>query len=186
MTSEQFDDLEVMYVENAPDVFRYLARRVGRHLAEDLTAETFRNAIESASSFDASRGSYGGWLFGIATNLVRRHWEAESIHLRALVDTRTEWVSGIDHTGDIGEGVSQRVDAELDAAALLEAVGSLGDGDRDLLFLAGWERLSSREIAEALGIKSGTVRVRLHRIRQQLHDELNQEPDGPATQGEAQ
>lgn len=50
------DELRRMYNDHAADVFGYLARRVGRQLAEDLTAETFRRAVENASTFDPVRG----------------------------------------------------------------------------------------------------------------------------------
>ena len=66
-----------MYDDCAASLFAYLARRVGRELAEDLLAETFRAAIESYSKFDSTRGSEKAWLFGIATNLLRRHWRTE-------------------------------------------------------------------------------------------------------------
>jgi Sigma-70 region 2 len=73
---------------STPGIFAYLARRVGRTLSEDLLAETFRVAMESYSAFDQRRGSEKMWLYGIATNLLRRHWRTEQRRLLAL--TRSE------------------------------------------------------------------------------------------------
>ena len=48
----------------------------------------------------------------------------------------------------------------------------LSSGDRELLTLAGWEGLSPNQIAEVLGCRVGTVRVRLHRARKRFAREL--------------
>jgi Sigma-70, region 4 len=40
--------------------------------------------------------------------------------------------------------------------------------DRELLMLIAWESLSVTEAAEVLGVRAGTVAVRLHRARQRF------------------
>jgi DNA-directed RNA polymerase specialized sigma24 family protein len=52
-------------------VHRYLHRRAGRELADELAAETFAVAFERRSSC-RSGGSVLPWLYGIATNLFHR------------------------------------------------------------------------------------------------------------------
>jgi len=54
-----------------PPVYRFIARRVGSALAEDLAAETFAAAYRCRACFDPARGSLRSWLYGIAANLVR-------------------------------------------------------------------------------------------------------------------
>jgi DNA-directed RNA polymerase specialized sigma24 family protein len=76
-------DVRELYERYADDVFRYLARRLGDGLAHDLTADTFRIAIQRASSFDPAVGHPRAWLYGIASNLVRGHWRTEQRRLRA-------------------------------------------------------------------------------------------------------
>lgn len=165
-----------MYDDCAPALFAYLARRVGRELAEDLLAETFRTAIESRSTFDSTRGSEKAWLFGIATNLLRRHWRTERRRLLALQRSAAMTASHIDPLIGLAGGVAIRIDAETDAARLLQAVAGLSADDRDLLFLSGWERLNSTEIGQALGIAPATVRSRLHRIRADLRTTIDALP----------
>jgi RNA polymerase sigma-70 factor (ECF subfamily) len=142
----------------------YAARRVGSTLARDIVAETFRVAWEQRDQYDANRGGERAWLFGIASNLIRRHWRAEERRLR--VQARAVRV-------DIGHGdpllrVDDRVDASRRFDRLVDAVGSLDPEDRDLLVLVAWEQMTSREVAEVLGIPAGTVRSRLKRIRVRL------------------
>lgn len=146
-------------------IHRYVARRAGDDVALDVTAETFRIALEQFDRFDASRGDERAWLYGIATNLVRRHWRSEQRSLR----THLRAAAGTDGVpGDPLVAVDARIDAERDAERVLDAIELLDPGDRDLLVLVAWERLSSGEISEALGIPASTIRARLRRIRAQL------------------
>ena len=170
------DLVRSMYDEHAASLFAYLARRVGRDLAEDLLAETFRAAIESRSSFDSARGSEKAWLFGIATNMVRRHWRTERRRLLALERSAARTARHMDPLIGTAESAADRVDAETDAARLLKAVVGLSADDRDLLFLSGWERLNSTEIGQALGIAPATVRSRLHRVRADLQRTIEAPP----------
>src|SRR5471032_684627 len=54
-------------------VWRYIRRRIGADLADELAAETFARAYEGWSRFDPACGDARAWLFGIATNLLCRH-----------------------------------------------------------------------------------------------------------------
>lgn len=63
-------------------VHRYLHRRAGRDLADELAAETFAVAFERRASCRSS-GSALPWLYGIATNLLRRRRRTERRRLRA-------------------------------------------------------------------------------------------------------
>ena len=63
-----------------------------------------------------------------------------------------------------------------------EAEQALGEGysalsiDRELLLMIAWERLSHDEVAAIVGIPTGTVRSRLHRIRRQLDHRVRRTP----------
>ena len=56
-----------------PAIHRYVNRRVGRELADDLAAETFSVAFRNRARFDPTREDAGPWLYGIAANLLRDH-----------------------------------------------------------------------------------------------------------------
>lgn len=158
---------EAAFREHFPPVYRFIARRVGPALAEDLAAETFATAYRRRASFEPRRGSLRSWLYGIATNLVRNHWRAEQ-HLLAL-DARL--VPEADQP-DSAEGVDQRVVIAMLAPRLAAALGELTRDQRDVLLLHAWAELSHDEIAAALGIAPGTVRSRLSRARGLLREHL--------------
>ena len=173
------DAMRSLYDDHAGSLLAYLARRVGRDVGEDLLAETFRVAIESYPTFDASRGSERGWLFGIATNLLRRHWRTERRRLLALQRSSSGIARVADPLLGIADGVANRIDAEHDAARVLAAVVDLPAEDRDLLILSGWEHLNSTEIGQALDIAPTTVRSRLRRIRTDLQIAIETLQDSP-------
>jgi DNA-directed RNA polymerase specialized sigma24 family protein len=64
-------------------IHRYLNRRVGLDLAEDLASETFVVAFRRRAGYDWGREDARPWLFGIATNLMRRYRRTERRKLAA-------------------------------------------------------------------------------------------------------
>jgi RNA polymerase sigma factor (sigma-70 family) len=64
------------------------------------------------------------------------------------------------------------LDARSAPAALIDALASLSQDDRDVVVLVAWEELSYEEAATALAIPIGTVRSRLDRARRVLRELL--------------
>jgi RNA polymerase sigma factor (sigma-70 family) len=154
--------LTQLYDEHARDLHRYLARRLTPAAADDVVAETFLVAWKQRRRFDPSRGAPRAWLFGIATNLLRRHARTEAATLRALARSagRADRPEPTD--------VASRVDATRAGPVLAAALATLRREERDVLLLVAWAGLRPAEIAAALNIDDGTVRTRLHRARTKL------------------
>jgi RNA polymerase sigma-70 factor (ECF subfamily) len=148
------------------EINRYLARRVGASPADELAAETFVVAFRSRDRYDPRAADARPWLFGIASNLARRHWRTERRRLRAYART------GVDPICDDAADVDRRVDAAAAAPRLAAALGSLSGAERDVLLLFAWADLSYDEISAALGIPAGTVRSRLSRSRARIRELL--------------
>jgi DNA-directed RNA polymerase specialized sigma24 family protein len=68
----------------ASPISRYLAKRVGPVLAQDLTSETFLQAFRGRRTYRADQPSALPWLYGIATNQVRAHVRSEQRRLEVL------------------------------------------------------------------------------------------------------
>ncbi len=149
-------------------VHRYLGRRVGFEVADDLVSETFTTAFRVRARYDLAHSDARPWLLGIATNLVRHHRRAEVRRLRAYERLETEAAVGIDEAL-----VAARVDAAAERPRIARALARIPDADRDALLLLAWADLTYAEIALALGIPIGTVRSRIHRARHRLRELLD-------------
>jgi RNA polymerase sigma factor (sigma-70 family) len=157
----------IVFDRHAQVIHRYVTRRVGASVADDVVGETFLVAFRRRRSYDLRRSDARPWLYGIASNLVHRHRRAEVRAYRALARTGVDPVAAVP---------TDEVDARLTAAAvergLATALARLSRGDRDALLLFAWADLSYEEIAAALCIPVGTVRSRLHRARRKLKEAL--------------
>ncbi len=165
-----------LYDRHAAAIHRYLLRRLGAEVAEDLTADTFVSAFRSRSRFDATQATGARpWLYGIASNLAGRHRRHEVRGLRALART------GIDPIAESWvEDADQRLEAQSTSRPLAQALAELSAPDRDVLLLVAWADLTYAETARALNVPVGTVRSRLHRARRKVRAALSGSvPDDP-------
>jgi len=145
-----------IFDRHAVAVHRYLTRRVGGSLADDLTAETFLIAFRQRNRYDVGQPDARPWLYGIATNLLRRERRAEVRQYRALARTGVDPVTG---------------PAEEDAA--VARVVAEAEHRRIASVLARLPAFSYEEVARALDIPVGTVRSRLHSARKRIRAAMN-------------
>ena len=130
----------------------YLARRLGDDAAADLAAETFTRAFDVRKRYDLSHTDARPWLYGIASNVMRRHGRDERRRLRAYARLASQ------------RSVPER-EAQPLSADVAEALAALSPGEREVLLLFAWVDLSYEDISRALAIPIGTVRSRLGRAR---------------------
>ena len=161
------ESFALLFRRHAAALQRYIARRIGPTVAEDVLADVFLAAFRQRHRYDPDRADARPWLYGIATNLVGRHRRAEVRALRNLERT------GVD---PVTEGFVERSDARVGAAAvrqrLAAALAALRPGYRDALLLVAWGELTYEEVAAALDIPVGTVRSRVNRARSSMRTSL--------------
>lgn len=158
-----------VFDRHAPLIFRYLARRVGRQYAEDLTAEVFLTAFRKRHGYDLAYRDARPWLYGIATRLIAQQRRDAARHIRLEAAAAT----GDGVTSDHAEQVLADVAARATRQRLLAALEQLQARDRDVIWLTACEELAQDEVARALGIPAGTVKSRLNRARGQLRQLLD-------------
>ncbi|WP_434613897.1 RNA polymerase sigma factor SigE [Arthrobacter sp. A5] len=173
---------EDVVTNHSAKVFRLAYRLTGnRYDAEDLTQEVFVRVFRSLANFKP--GTMDGWLHRITTNLFLDQARRKSrIRFDALADDADARLPGKDPGP---ERIFEYNNLDIDVQAALEA---LPPDFRAAVVLCDLEGLSYDEVAEALGIKLGTVRSRIHRGRTMLRESLahrapGRAGDAPATAG---
>ncbi|MFI2562827.1 RNA polymerase sigma factor [Paenarthrobacter sp. NPDC018779] len=161
-----------LYDRHAPIIYRYAARRAGDFVADDVTSETFLVAWEQLESYDLAREDARPWLFGIATNLLRRHHRAENRMLKTAAKAACR-----EGLADDTDRVAAQVDATVAAGRIARTLKSMAAIDRETLLLYAWADLTYEGIALAMEVPVGTVRSRLNRARRTLRSQLNLTPD---------
>lgn len=152
--------------DHSARVYRLAYRLTGNsHDAEDLTQEVFVRVFRSLPSY--TPGTFEGWLHRITTNLfldiTRRR---QRIRFEGLGEETAAKLSGVEPTPS--EAFDDR-HLDYDIAA---ALADLPPEYRAAVVLCDIECLTYEEIADALGVKLGTVRSRIHRGRAQLRGAL--------------
>ncbi len=163
------DQFAAIYDRYFGEVYRYVAGRLGRDVADDLAAETFLVAFRKRDRFDPALGSVRPWLYGIATILVGQYRREETRRYQALARAGRRVVGSVESHDD---RVADAVTAEQLGRQLAAALVDLGRGDRDVLLLVAISELSHQEVALALDIPYGTVGSRLNRARKKLRRAL--------------
>ena len=169
----RFDEV---YASSHEAVLGYLRRITGDvTLAEDLTQETFSRVAHGLPRFRGD-SKPTTWLYRIATNTFLDH--------RRRLKTRTTEIPELDLdmlddvSSDLEDPAPKLPDRLLDDSEMgrcvREFVDGLPDEQRAVIVLHDLEGFKNREIAEILGCSLGTVKIRIHRARQELRDVLGE------------
>lgn len=143
-----------------PAIYRLTTALLGAGAqAEDAAQEVFVRAYDSLGRYDPER-PFGPWLRGIAVNVCRQYGHRGARHQARQVP--------------LSEAEANPTGAEPrpGPGAALEALAELDEIYRVPLALFYVEDASVDEVAEALGLSPGAVRVRLHRGREKLRQIL--------------
>lgn len=172
-SGEQPELFGVLFDRHFPVIHRYLARRAGGDVADDLAADVFTVAFERRASFEPdlvrAAGSVLPWLYGIASNLLQAHFRHVQRDQRLISKVGLAPVGEAHDTG-IENAVTSAVAAAAQVRELGPALAALTEEELTTLLLHAWEDLSYAEIAAATRVPIGTVRSRLHRVRRRLRE----------------
>jgi len=157
------DAFGVLYERWSPSVYRFaLHMSSDRHIAEEVTQDTFLTLIRRPAMFDETRGTLVGWLLGIARNKTRRALGVSAGEDE--LDESSDFAAPSDILGDL----TRRETIET----VRQAVISLPAAYREVVVLCDLEEMDYRDAAIALDCPVGTVRSRLHRARTMLMTRL--------------
>jgi RNA polymerase sigma-70 factor, ECF subfamily len=162
----------VVFESTYPALARYARHRgLSGADAEDLVSGTYEVAWRRLDALPPGDGTLP-WLLAVERNLLRNRWRKQ-LRERAAMER-------------LGPPQDDRVEiAEISWQDIRRALDRLSDEDRELILTVAWDGLSPAQAAEALGLRPGAARTRLHRARGRLAQLLQIEPDlkRPTTSG---
>ena len=141
--------------------------------AQSLVQETFLQAFRSLDTF-RGHSKVSTWIYGIAMNVTRDHLRKKTRHRRVLSERHIDWLQPHftwqgTHTERYTTWDPERMMEKRERVRLVrEAIDQLPERYRVVLTMRDLDELSTTEVAEALSMSEGSVRVRLHRARNAL------------------
>lgn len=143
-----------LYETYWPRIYRLCLAYVGdKEWAKDVCQECFEIAWRQREQF-REQAQMSSWIFRIAVNLCLRQLKRE--------EKRTTWEA--EHHERQQLQAERRTDLEL---RLFKAIAQLPELDRLVISLE-LEQIPQQQIGEILNLSHANVRVRVHRIKEQL------------------
>lgn len=166
-----------LWTRAQPAVAAYIASLVPNlHEAEDLLQNVAVVLLRKFPEYDALR-PFEAWAIGIAKFEVL---SARRDHARAKVRFRSELVEAV---ADAFERESPELERRMEA--LRECLKRVDGRNREVLLARYRDDQAPATIAQALGMASGAIRVRLNRVRAALMECIERRLAAAASGGAA-
>jgi RNA polymerase sigma-70 factor (ECF subfamily) len=151
----EFGPLYELYVDR---IYRFAYRRVGtHHEAEDITAQTFQQALQALPAYEWRGLPFGAWLFRIAGNIINRRGRTSGREV-AVEDVTV--FSGYEETDD---DPADQVWRSEEAGELAEKIKRLPPDQQRVLVLKFSHGMKNREIGDLMGRSEGAIKQLVHR-----------------------
>jgi RNA polymerase sigma-70 factor (ECF subfamily) len=173
--SGEVEAFEALYRSHQAGIYTFILSQVREpELAADLTQETFVRAWQSLPRLRKA-GAFRGWLHRIAANLVRDEVKSGRARLEvaASVLATDGEAPAPEPRADAAEGPEAMLASQERKGAVWAALAELPAQQRAAVVMHHVEGMSMTEIAEATGVRPGTVMSRLARAREALRKRLS-------------
>lgn len=176
--SEAGWDFQKIHDEFRPLIRLYLTRLIGDFEAEDLTQEVF---LKISAALDDFRGEaqLKNWIYRVATNAaIDRMRTATFKHVLPVDftnDTDENEIEIEDYnlwSGEATPSIEEQVFHKEGITCYCEFIEQLPEKYRLIVALNQLGELTAREIAAMLGLSLDVVKIRLHRGKAKLLQEL--------------
>jgi RNA polymerase sigma-70 factor (ECF subfamily) len=149
-----FADLYDYYFPRIWNYARYRAE--SSPVADDITSEVFRRAVDKLRTFDPDRAPFAALIFGIGRNAVTDHHRSRSRHKSVSLEAVGDRANASPQPAEIAETRETRQE-------LLTAIAGLSERERDVLGMKFGARFTNRQIAGASGLSDSNVGVIIYR-----------------------
>lgn len=164
---------EQLVKEHTVKVVSLAWRLVGnKEEAEDLAQEAFLRLHKSLPSF-RGESRISTWLYRTTTRLAIDHLRRERIKRKLFFFRQdNEAIDPVEVASDPLSNPGRDVQAQEALQALKKSLRKLSPRQQVIFNLRHYEGLPLKEIAEHLGLETGTVKAHLHRAVTQLRIDL--------------
>ena len=163
------DAFGVLYDRYVDTVFRFIYFRINdRGLAEDFTSETFLRALRRIGTISYQGRDIGAWFITIARNIVLDHLKSAR---HRLEHSTADTIEGKEYAQSTEAAVLDTLQSER----LMQAVGQLGDEQRECVMLRFVQGMSVSETAAIMGKNDGAIKALQHRAVRKLADLVGSE-----------
>lgn len=167
MKQQPENDFDGVYTEYYPVIYRVAVKVVGdAHAAEELCQEAFLRYFERMDRLPKNREALY-WLIRVVKNLAYNHEKRQGRKRTAYERFQQESPYSEENRGEQEVMAGQTV--ELVRKALLQLPSKL----RIPLVLKEYAGFNYDEIAKTMKISVGNVKVRVHRARQKMAQQLD-------------
>jgi len=168
------DAFAKLYDQYYPKIFGYVLRRTANlEAAQDITSETFFNALRRLWQFRWRNISFSSWLYKIASNEINQYFRKteyrKSASLEELQEQGFEPISSHDPESELIEA-QEKLKQHQDFLEIQEKIVRLPAKYQEVIALRFFEQKQIKEIAEILGKKEGTIKSLLHRAVEKLRE----------------
>jgi len=161
---EAFTSIVEMYQN---PVYNLCYRMLGNsQAAEDAAQETFWRAYNNLGRYDPQR-PFATWLLSIAAHYCidqQRRKRLPTVDLDEIIEFNAEDPAPNPERAMLDTEFSEEIQRQL---------SGLNENDRAVLVLRYFHELSEDEICQTLSITKSAVKSRLHRARQHMADQWN-------------
>jgi RNA polymerase sigma-70 factor, ECF subfamily len=152
-------DFGPLYERYVDQIYRFAYRRTGNHAdAEDVTSQTFQQALAALPSYEWRGLPFGAWLYRIASNIVHRRGRVSS--RETPVEDVAIYARGEDFAGDDPADIVGR---SSEADELVQAIRQLPPDQQRALVLKFARGLKNREIGDLMDRSEGAIKQLVHR-----------------------
>jgi RNA polymerase sigma-70 factor (ECF subfamily) len=168
----------LLYRRHQAALYRFALRMTGNAwAAEEIVQDVFMTLMRDPKKYDATRGTLGGFLYGVARNRVMKHLERlpREVSLEEKNDDGTGHGIVLQDASTPATQAEKRERVEQVRSAVLDLPAEF----REAVVLCELEERSYEEAAQMAGCPIGTIRSRLHRGRALLMARLEMLRDTP-------
>ena len=149
-------EFEKLLQENLIALKRYVNFKVSnKHDAEDIIQDVCLNAT---IKFDTLKNTqaFKAWLIGIANHKCNDYYRNKSKNNNIPIDTLKETDLTVGRLGVVEQSI------------VFDTLDTLGEKEKQILYLYFFKDLSQEEIAKRLSVPIGTVKSRLHYAKEKF------------------